>query len=289
MKNSDKVFPAGVQAFIDQALAYPKLSAKEEARLFRKWKRSKSSELKSSILLANIRYVVAIAIGYRCYPVDIGDLIAEGNLGLLVAFDKFDTRRKTRFITYAAYWIRALMLNHIIRSWHGWRTGAGPYRSKFFFKIKKEKAKSLCKYGDCDMAYRDLARKMKLPKDKVCNMAEILEKPDRSMDSPLRQGAAATLKEFLFDDGPHPDELAQDNEIQLLMKQLVDLAMSSLDKREKYIIEKRLFEDDGTSLAEIGRDLGVSRERARQLEGRAKNKLRSSLERYGFPNLSAIA
>ncbi|MFH1434905.1 MAG: sigma-70 family RNA polymerase sigma factor [Pseudomonadota bacterium] len=289
MKNSYKTFPEGAQAYIDQALAYPKLPAKEEAGLFRKWKRSKSPDVKSTILLANIRYVVAIAIGYRYYPVDIGDLIAEGNLGLLIAFDKFDTRRKTRFITYAAYWIRALMLNHIIRSWHGGRTGAGPYRSKFFFKIKREKARSICRYGDCDTAYRDLARKMKLPRDKVCDMAEILEKPDMSMDSPLKPGSYATLKEFLFDDGPHPDEVAKYNEIHRLMKRLVGLAMNSLDAREKYIIKKRVIEEDGASLAEIGRDLGVSRERARQLEGRAKKKLRSSLERYGFPDLNAIA
>jgi len=282
MKNSDKAFSAGVQAFIDRALACSKLSAKEEAKLFRKWKRSKSPEIKSSILLANIRYVVAIALGYRFYPVDIADLIAEGNLGLMIAFDKFNHRKGTRLITYSAYWIRALILNLIIRSWHGGRTGAGPYRSKYFFKIKREKARSVCRHGECEEAYEELAEKMSLPVARVRAMAWTLERADISIDSPVKDGSSTTFQELMQDKELPPDELTEANETEKLVKRLVLDAMNSLDNRERYIIEKRILDEEKSSLAEIGRELGVSRERARQLEGRAKKKIRCSLENCGY-------
>ncbi|MFH1438722.1 MAG: sigma-70 family RNA polymerase sigma factor [Pseudomonadota bacterium] len=284
MKGNGKkhFFPEAVQSYIDQAHAYPRLTAKEEATLFRQWKRTKSPAVKRSILQANLRYVVAIALGYRYYPVDVADLIAEGNLGLLVAFDKFDPKKGTRMITYGAYWIRALILNLIIRSWHGGRTGAGPYRSKYFFKIKREKARSICRHGECEEAYEELARKMNLPVARVSSMARTLERPDISMDSPVRDGSNTTLQELMQDKEPSPEEITESNETQGLVRRLVQDALQSLDNRERYIIEKRILDEEKTSLADIGRELGVSRERARQLEGRAKKKIRWSLENCGY-------
>lgn len=284
MKGNHKkhIFPETVQSFIDQAHAYPRLTAAEEAKLFRKWKRTKSPAIKRAILLANLRYVVAIALGYRFYPVDIADLIAEGNLGLMIAFDKFDPRKGTRLITYSAYWIRALILNLIIRSWHGGRTGAGPYRSKYFFKIKREKARSICRHGECEEAYEELAEKMSLPVAKVRAMARTLERADISMDSPVKDGSSTTLQELMQGKVPPPDEITEANETEKLVKRLVHDAMQTLDHRERYIIEKRILDEEKSSLAEIGRELGVSRERARQLEGRAKKKIRWSLENCGF-------
>jgi RNA polymerase sigma-32 factor len=270
------------QAYITQVLGYPKLSAREERILFKKWRKTRRPSVKSAILTANLRYVVAIALTYRCYPVEIEDLISEGNLGLLIAFDKYRSSRGTRFITYGAYWVRAFMLSLIIRHSHNGRTGAGPFRSKIFFKIRREKAKSICRYGNCDRAYDDLAEKMHMPVDKVCDMATILETPDVSIDFPLRGDSTVTMLDFLQDAGPTPEETTMQEEKRGLMKRLVEVAMDNLDRREKYIIRKRIFEDDGASLAEIGRDLGVSRERARQLEGRAKKKIRTTLESSGI-------
>jgi RNA polymerase sigma-32 factor len=289
MNNGEKIVPLGVQAYIDKVLRHPKLSAREEMDLFGQWKRRRNPSVRSTILMSNLRYVVAIALSYRCYPVEIEDLISEGNLGLLVAFDKYERARGTRFITYAAYWVRAFMLSLIIRSSHGGRTGAGPFRSKVYFKIKREKARSLCRYGDCVEAYDDLARSMQLSVDKVCEMVSILESPDISIDTPMRKDSTATMKDFLRDGGPDPEDIVFGGEQRDLMKALVKAAMESLDRREKYIIEKRIFDDSGASLAEIGRDLGVSRERARQLEGRAKKKIRLSLESSGIRDFSSFS
>jgi RNA polymerase sigma-32 factor len=279
----------GVQGYINQVLAIPKLSIKDERELFRKWRKTGRHVYKSSILMANLRYVVAIALGYRCYPVDIEDLIAEGNIGLMVAFDKYRSSRGTRFITYAAYWVRAFILSQIIRLSHNGRTGAGPYRSKIFFKIRREKARSVCKFGDCDEAYEDLADKMQMTVDKVCEMTAILEASDVSIDNPFKLDSRVTLQDFLSDGGASPEEEAAGSEKSELMKRLVEMAMENLDRREKYIIRKRIFEDDGASLAEIGRDLGVSRERARQLEGRAKKKIRLSLEGSGIGDFGGFS
>jgi RNA polymerase sigma-32 factor len=272
----------GVQAYINQVLAIPKLSIKDERELFKRWRRTRRQRYKSAILMANLRYVVAIALGYRC-------LIAEGNIGLLVAFDKYKSSRGTRFITYAAYWVRAFILSQIIRLSHNGRTGAGPYRSKIFFKIRREKARSVCRFGDCDEAYEDLADKMQMSVDKVCEMAAILEASDVSIDNPLRSDSKVTMQDFLSDGGISPEDEAAGSEKNDLMKRLVEVAMENLDRREKYIIRKRIFDDDGASLAEIGRDLGVSRERARQLEGRAKKKIRLSLEGSGISDFGGIS
>ncbi len=289
MSNINNIHSQGVQTYINQVLAHPKLSIKEERKLFRKWRKTRRPAYKSAILMANLRYVVAIALGYRCYPVDIEDLIAEGNIGLLVAFDKYKSSKGTRFITYAAYWVRAFILSQIIRLSHNGRTGAGPYRSKIFFKIRREKARSVCKFGDCDEAYEDLADKMQMSVDKVCEMAAILEASDVSIDNPLKFDSRVTLQDFLSDGGTSPEDEASSSEKGQLMRRLVEIAMENLDKREKYIIQKRIFEDDGASLAEIGRDLGVSRERARQLEGRAKKKIRISLESSGISDFGGIS
>jgi len=288
-KAADRRFSVMMQEYISQVLSRAKLSRKEEADLFKKWRATKSPAVRDTIITANLRYVVAIALGYRAYPVSFDDLISEGNLGLMIAYDKYRSSRKTRFITYAAFWIRAFMLNLIIRSWHNGRTGAGPYRSKVFFKIRREKARSMCLYGNCPEAYDDLARKMEMPVDRVRSMTSVLEMPDLSIDSPGKRGGETSLKDFLMDAGPTPEESFSTGERATGIKDAVQRAMGELDHREKYIIEKRVFEDEGASLAEIGRDLGVSRERARQLEGRAKRKLRSSLEGSGYAGMGTFS
>jgi len=130
---------------------------------------------------------------------------------------------------------------------------------------------------------------MQMSVDKVCEMAAILEASDVSIDNPLKFDSRVTLQDFLSDGGTSPEDEASSSEKGQLMRRLVEIAMENLDKREKYIIQKRIFEDDGASLAEIGRDLGVSRERARQLEGRAKKKIRISLESSGISDFGGIS
>ncbi|MFH1437796.1 MAG: sigma-70 family RNA polymerase sigma factor [Pseudomonadota bacterium] len=276
------------QVYAARVVSFPKFSAKEEKQLFKRWDTHGDDRAKSLIIQSNLRYVIAIALRYRSRRVGLEDLIAEGNLGLLAALSKFDTKRDVRFATYASYWIRAYMLKLITRCSQEFRTGAGPYRSKVFFKLKRERARSLCKYGNTEAAFSDLAEKLEVDVESAITMTKIVESIDISLEANVKGAEDASLKDLLQDVGPTPEEAACDTENQIFMGGLVEKALASLDNREKYIIKRRIFNGEKVSLAEIGRDLGVSRERARQLEGRAKRKIRTCLEQSGIQSFAMI-
>jgi RNA polymerase sigma-32 factor len=169
---------------------------------------------------------------------------------------KFDTDRGTRFVTYASYWIRAYILNHVMRSWSMVGGGSGAVRSKMFFKIRRERARIGNSVGDGERADEVLADTLGLPRAKVVAMVRALDARDVSLECRVF-GAGSTLGDT----------------------EVVGQALTCLDRRERYIVESRLMADRGDelSLAEIGRQLGVSRERARQLEARAKRKLKARI------------
>jgi RNA polymerase sigma-32 factor len=227
--------------------------------------------------------VVAIALKYRRYGIPLAELIAEGNFGVVHALAKFEPARGTRFVTYAAYWIRAYVLNHVIRSWSLVGVGSGALRSKMFFKLRRERVRITNLVGDGDHADELLAKAMDLPKAKVLSMVRRLESHDVSLDSKLYDDSGATLADTLLTTESSQEDSLGDNELDDQLREAVKSAIGVLDKRERYIVEKRLMADreDELSLAEIGRRLGVSRERARQLEARAKRKLKSQIGDLG--------
>lgn len=261
--------------YVNSVMNLPKFSFEEEQNLFKQWRKTRNKSIRDAILMANLRYVVAIAFSYRYYSFSLEDLISEGNVGLLVAFGKYDRNLKTKFITYAAYWIRAYILNYIIKSFQMGRTGCGPFRSKYFFKLKREMAKSLCRFDNKENVYREIADRCNIKISNVYEFIEALEMPEISLDHPLTDRSGITLKDFLTDDALNPEELLMRKENEDLIKTVVSGALNVLDNRERFVIEKRIFEEEKTTLAEIGRQLGISRERARQIEAKALNKIKS--------------
>jgi RNA polymerase sigma-32 factor len=229
---------------------------------------------------ANLRYVVAIALSYRRYGVRLADLVSEGNLGLMIALRKFDPTRGTRFVTYAAHWIRAYVLDHVIRAWSIVGVGAGPLRSKVFFRLRREKAKILASTSDAVEANERLAERFGTTADKITMLAHRLEARDVSLDGKVFDDGATTLLDTLPGNGPSQEDAYLGEERSHAIHDRVREAVEKLDPRERFIVEYRMMADgpDELSLAEIGRRLGVSRERARQLEARAKQKIRRHLE-----------
>jgi RNA polymerase sigma-32 factor len=195
------------------------------------------------------------------------------------ALQKFDTSRGTRFVTYAAYWIRAYILNHIIRSWSLVGVGSGALRSKMFFKLRRERVRITNLVGEGDHADELLAKALDVPKAKVTAMVRRLEARDVSLDAKVYDDSATTLSDTLTANDPNQEDGLVGSEVGGYVRDAVQAALTGLDKRERYIVENRLMADneDEMSLAEIGRRLGVSRERARQLEARAKKKLKSRI------------
>jgi RNA polymerase sigma-32 factor len=237
---------------------------------------------------ANLRYVVAVALQYRRYGIRVGDLVAEGNLGLMMAVKKFDPERGTRFVTYAGYWIRAYVLDLVVRSSTMVGAGSGPLRSKIFFRLRRERAKVANLVEDSDERNEILAAKFNVSKERMQEMTQRLDARDVSLDAQVFTDSSVALVDTLAGDLPAQDEQFLEAERETAVHELLSGALDGLDKRERYIVEQRIMSDDEMSLADIGRELGVSRERARQLEARAKKKLQKQLS-AARPDVAELA
>jgi RNA polymerase sigma-32 factor len=271
----------GLTHYLDAVRRAPKLDRDEELALVRRWQQSGDLAARRTLLTANLRAVSAIAFKYRRYGVSLDELVAEGNLALVHALSKFDASRGTRFMTYAAFWVRAHVLNHVIGSFSMVGAGSGVLRTKVFFKLRRERTRILNLVGEGDHADALLAQSLGLAVDTVRGMVSRLEARDVSLDGAPPDGTLP-LVERMTSPEPNHEETFADRECSAMLQEALSSALSELDERERFIAERRLLSDseDQPSLAEIGRTLGVSRERARQLETRAKRKLRPKLEPY---------
>jgi RNA polymerase sigma-32 factor len=271
---------SAVSRYIARIRQVPELSREDEVELARRWRDAGDQGAAAQLAVANLRHVVSIAIGYRRYGIPLADLIAEGNFGIVHAIRKYDPERGNRFVTYAAYWIRAYILNHVIHSWSLVGVGSGPLRSKMFFRLRRERARIAGLVGEGEEGDKLLAERFNAPAAKVLDMARRLEARDVSLDMKVFEDGARSLVDTLVADEQNQEErFARAEEGEMLRVRLSE-AVHDLDPRERYIVEARMMADpeEELSLAEIGRRLGVSRERARQLEARAKRKLRERLE-----------
>lgn len=248
-----------------------------EVALFERFRASGDARAADEIVRASLPSVVMIAQRYRRYGLREGELVAEGNFGLVRALTKFDPSRGNRFMTYATYWIRAYVIDYVIRSWSLVGGGSGALRSRLFFKLRRERARVSSLLGEGEQAERALAERVGVTPAELVPMLRRLEVRDVSLDLPSTEGAA-TLAERLPAPGDVEVDIAERESLER-MREPIHTAVSSLDERERYIVEHRLMADseDELSLAQIGRNLGVSRERARQLEERVKRKLRAKI------------
>src|SRR6187431_3527935 len=176
--------------YIAAAHAYPELTREDEHELTVRWLTQKDEVAREELVRAHLRYVVSIAFKYHRYGLPLAELVAEGNFGLVHALQKFDTSRGTRFVTYASYWIRAYILNHVIRSWSMVGGGSGALRSKMFFKLRRERVRITNLVGEGDQADELLAKALDVPKAKVTSMVRRLEARDVSLDAKVYDDSA---------------------------------------------------------------------------------------------------
>ena len=270
---------SALSRYMTMVQQYPKLDRDEETALCTAWRDTGDISAKEQLVRAHLRYVVAIALKYRRYGLPLAELIAEGNFGIVHALTKFDIDRGNRFVTYAAYWIRAYILNYIIHSWSLVGVGSGALRSKMFFKLRRERVRIINLVGEGERADELLAERFNMPREQIQGMVRRLESRDLSLDAKVFDDAVTTIVETLAAPSEDQEATFSSNQTTVNAREVVQAAMKTLDNRERYIVEHRLMADseDELSLAEIGRRLGVSRERARQLESRAKRKLRTRI------------
>jgi RNA polymerase sigma-32 factor len=268
---------ASLDRYIQQVRAIPKLSREEEHELALRV-REGDQDAADRLVEANLRYVIAIGLQYRRYGVKLGDLIAEGSVGLVTAVRKFDPHRGTRFVTYAGYWIRAFVLEAVVRSSTMIGAGSGPFRSKLFFRLRRERARLSNVIADPEELIAKLAADFDTSPEKMTELLRRLDQREISLDAPAYHDSDATLVEMLPGAAEPQDVVVGRQRRQSGIELRLEGALSVLDDRERLIVEKRILSDDSASLASLGRELGVSRERARQLEARAKKKLAIELK-----------
>lgn len=279
MKSSLEV-NTSISKYIARVRKNRTLTREEELVLALRARDTGDPEAVRQLVEANLRHVVAIAISYRRYGLRLAELISEGNVGLMTALRKFDPDRGTRFVTYAAHWIRAYILDYVIRAWSIVGVGAGPLRSKVFFRLRREKAKISALTSDTTEITEQLAAKFGTTAEKISALAQRVEARDLSLDGKTHDDTMTSIVDAMPSPLPSQEERFFAEEESSGIQQRVRDALSDLDPRERYIVSVRVMADDPDelSLAEIGRRLGVSRERARQIEARAKMKLRRKLE-----------
>jgi len=268
---------ASVDRYIQRARAIPRLSREDEHDLA-VLARSGDQAAVGRLVEANVRFSIAIALQYRRYGIPVAELIAEGNVGLMTAVQKFDPERGTRFVTYAGYWIRAFILEAVVKSGRTVGGGTGALRSKLFFRLRRERARAANVASTYDEQQVILAERFGVTAERMGEMLKQLDSRDVSLDSAPFPDSRATLLDTLANDAPSQEASLIASESKSTIEVSLGDALGHLDKRERFIIEHRVMGEQELSLAELGRKLGVSRERARQLESRAKRKLREQLQ-----------
>jgi len=235
------------------------------------------------LVTANLRFVVKVAYEYRAYGIAVPDLVQEGNIGLMKAVQKFDLERGVRFISYAVWWIRAYIQNHVLNSFSLVKLGTTQAQRKLFFSLartKRELDRMSAEHGaDSDGEdVEKIAKKLNVKASAVEEMTRRLSGRDFSLDAPLGDEDGVAHLDFLADDGPSQETKTATAQQRALLEDRIATVLSELDPRERFIVEQRVMSDEPLSLKDLGEHFGFSRERARQLEIRAKEKLGSKLE-----------
>lgn len=265
--------------YIERVRSIPRLSREVEAGLARR-ARLGDTEAVQELVEANLRFAVAAALQYQRYRIPLAELIGEANLGLTIAARKFDPDKGTRFVTYAGYWIRAHVLDLVVKSASLVGGGSGVLRSKLYFRLRRERARIAAVETNNQVVVGRLAEQFGVAPTKMTDMLARLDARDLSLNHPVHADSESTLLDNLRANTEDPGEVLDETRLQARMEHAARGALATLDDRERFIVERRILDEDSESLAELGRQLGVSRERARQLEARAKTKLRAQLSGF---------
>lgn len=273
---------ASLNRYLAEIKKFPILSAEQEYMLAKRFEEHGDTEAAAQLVTSHLRLVAKIAMGYRGYGLPVSELISEGNIGLMQGVKKFEADRGFRLATYAMWWIRASIQEFILRSWSLVKMGTTAAQKKLFFNLRRMKAK-LDAFEDGDLRPEDLA---KIAKDLGVTEAEVTSMNrrmalggDTSLNVPMREDGEGQWQDWLADDAPLQDERVADAQEADVRHTMLVSAMESLNEREKHILTERRLTDDPKTLEELSQVYGVSRERVRQIEVRAFEKLQKAMMR----------
>ncbi len=270
----------GLSRYLSEIRKFPMLGKEEEFMLAKRWREHDDLDSARQLVNSHLRLVAKIAMGYRGYGLPIEEVISEGNVGLMQAVKKFEPDKGFRLATYAMWWIRASIQEYILRSWSLVKMGTTAAQKKLFFNLRKAKSEiSALEEGDLRPdQVRQIATKLGVLDEEVISMNRRLSGPDASLNAPLRSDSENEWQDWLEDKDAVSQEtqLAESEEKQIRMA-LLEEAMTELTDRERHILTERRLKDDPTTLEELASQYGVSRERVRQIEVRAFEKLQKAM------------
>jgi len=266
--------------YIRQAMDEPLLEREHELKLARKWKKRKDEKALHELVRSYTRLVVAIAAKFKNYGLPMGDLIQEGNIGLMEAAARFDPSLENRFSTYATWWIKAQIQDYVLRNWSIVRTGTTASQKSLFFNLRRLRAKiqgqSARDYLDAD-AVEQIANELGVEKKEVTEMEARMNGGDQSLNAPIGEEGDNEWQDLLADNTPNPEDVVIGMRDNATRSKWLNEALGELTDRERTIIEERRMNDEVVTLEDLGKQLGISKERVRQLEQRAMDKLKASI------------
>jgi RNA polymerase sigma-32 factor len=271
----------GLSRYLSEIRKFPMLAKDEEFMLAKAWQQHEDPAAAHRLVTSHLRLVAKIAMGYRGYGLPIGEVISEGNVGLMQAVKKFDPDKGFRLATYAMWWIRASIQEYILRSWSLVKMGTTAAQKKLFFNLRKAKSEiSALQEGDMHPDQVSvIATKLGVLNEEVISMNRRLSGGDASLNSPMRADSESEWQDWLVDDKtPSQETVVADTQEKTLRMGLLEEAMTELTDRERHILTERRLKDEPTTLEELASQYGVSRERVRQIEVRAFEKLQKSMK-----------
>jgi len=257
------------------------LQPDEEYMLAKRWQEHQDSDAAQKLVTSHLRLVARIAMGYRGYGLPIGEVISEGNVGLMQAVKRFEPEKGFRLATYAMWWIRASIQEYILRSWSLVKMGTTAAQKKLFFNLRRVKGQiQALEEGDLKPEHvKQIATKLGVPEEDVVSMNRRLS-GDASLNAPVRADTeSGEWQDWLVDDAPDQEERFAENEELQMRRNYLARAMTSLSDREKRIFEARRLQEDPATLEDLSTEFGVSRERIRQIEVRAFEKIQKAVQK----------
>ena len=271
-----------LQSYLAQIRNYPVLSREEEYELAMKLRETEDLEAARQLIVSNLKFVVRIANEYKNYNVNTMDLIQEGNIGLMKAVRGFDPTKGYRLISYAVWWIRAYIQNHIMKSWSLVKVGTNQSQRKLFYKLRSTKNKIEATGAEMgEDIYSEIAKELDVPDSQVIEMDRIMSGKDLSLDANVEGSTERTYLDVLGDSFDQ-EQFLEDSQARPLVAKKIKEVLANLKDRERDIIERRILTDSPETLEKLSRKFGISRERVRQIEKNALNKIRKEFQKEHF-------
>ena len=266
--------------YLQDIRKFPMLEVNEEYMLAKRWREHEDTEAAHKLVTSHLRLVAKIAMGYRGYGLPVNELISEGNVGMMQAVKRFDPERGFRLATYAMWWIRAAIQEYILHSWSLVKMGTTAAQKKLFFNLRRIKGQ-LKAIEEGDLApetVTKIATQLDVPEDDVVQMNRRLAAPDHSLNASPRADSEGEWIDWLEDETQNQEAVLADSEELGKRQQLLTSAMKGLNERERHILTERRLKEDPTTLEDLSKEYGISRERVRQIEVRAFEKLQKSIK-----------